>query len=248
MTNSSVTFLSALNPNRLEKTYLKSRKIEGWYYDDETVRELPYSGFPPEQAKIWGWRRRSLARLVRHLSKVFGRDKFTVLDVGCGNGWMSNFIASKFKVARVLGVDVNLAELEQANRVFANPALEFGYANILSEDLPAESFDVIILAGSAQYFPDLHKLQDSLRRLLTPRGEAHIIDTNFYSDIQAQQSAKLKSEEYFNNQKNPEMIPFYHHHLYSDWQGFDLNTSWTFRILQKLGILSPFPWLVLKSQ
>ncbi len=37
MTNSSVTFLSALNPNRLEKTYLKSRKIEGWYYDDETV-------------------------------------------------------------------------------------------------------------------------------------------------------------------------------------------------------------------
>jgi SAM-dependent methyltransferase len=247
MNDRSVIFASKIDSNRLEKAYLTSRKKEGWFYDDENVKELPYAGFPSEQAKIWSWRRHSLSRLVSHLREAFGKRQFSLLDVGCGNGWMTNYLACKLPSAQLFGVDVNIVELEQANRVFSKPNLKFGYADILSEDLPAKSFDIIVLAGSAQYFADLNILQRSLLRLLTADGEAHIIDTNFYRDSQSRNLAKLASEDYFNKQDTPEMIPFYHHHLLSDWKGIDLNDSWLIKIQQKIGILSPFPWLCLKA-
>ena len=248
MNKNSVIFASQIDPLRSEKAYVTSRKREGWFYDDENVRQLPFSGFAKEHAKIWGWRQHSIRRLVAHVREVFGNRPISVLDVGCGNGWMTHFLASELTSAQLFGVDVNIVELEQADRVFSRANLKFGYADVLSEDLPAHSFDLIILAGSAQYFADIKVLQQSLLRLLATDGEAHIIDTNFYRDTNSQKSAKLASAEYFTKQGTPEMIPFYHHHLFSDWMGIDLNSSWFTRILQKLGILSPFPWMCLRAR
>lgn len=247
MNKPAIIFASELDPDRLEKAYLNSRKREGWFYDDESVRVLPNAGFPLDQAKIWNWRRRSLARLVTRIKNSFGRNKFSILDVGCGNGWMSHFLASRFELAQVFGVDVNLVELEQAARVFSRSNLKFGYADILSQDLPEHSFNLIVLAGSAQYFSDLRKLQKSLLRLLAPSGEVHIIDTNFYQDLISRNTARDASVEYFNKQGTPEMIQFYHHHLISDWRGDDLNKHWVTKLLQRFGVLAPFPWLFFRA-
>jgi len=94
-----------------------------------------------------------------------------ILDVGCGNGWMAARLAERsVPISQppqqvggekrgpgrlVYGLDVNEQELEQGARVFhENPRLIFLFGDITGEALAAARVDLVLLAGSVQYFPD----------------------------------------------------------------------------------------------
>ncbi len=230
-----------------ERLYLSIRVKEQRVYPDRIVKALP--DFPPDSPmkKEWTVRRKTLTCMISYLRKAAKGKEIAILEVGCGNGWLSNHLARTEKSC-VLGIDVNEKELLQAARVFRQRKnLRFAYADVFSAPIPAYHFDFIILSASLQYFRDIHILLQRLLTLLAQHGEIHIIDSPLYSreDLSA---AARRSESYFVKNGVPLMQEYYFHHSYSVFNAFQTKIlhdpatplNW---LRNKSGVGSPFPWI-----
>jgi len=238
-----VELRTPFDPER-ENLYLAVREKEGRVWPDEQARLLPHP--PPENVfeKEWRMRRDTYCRYRKYLKIRYGNIPVNILDVGCGNGWMASLLASS-GAGEVWGLDLNLKELEQADRVFAQQNLRFVYADVFAADLPKAYFHQITLAASVQYFPNFTALMNKLMGLLRPDGEIHILDSPFYADEAARDAARERSNTYFEKMGFPQMASRYHHHLRSEIEalgGKDLNGAWLQRLRQKVGWAAPFPW------
>ena len=230
--------------------YLRVREKEGRLYSDDVVAHLPFVSDGHPLANEWRARSTSTSRLTRYLSAK--PKPLSILDLGCGNGWLSNQLSRSGQ--HVTGADQNVYELKQAARVFAaHPNLSFLDVDIFSAPFAPETFDVIILASVIQYFPDLPALLNELSYYLKPQGEIHIIDSPLYTDGEIT-NAIQRSGQYYSSLGFPEMAEQYFHHCASDINGFD--AKWLYRPspgalhLKRLlrSFDSPFPWVVIGKQ
>ncbi len=244
--------------------YLKVREKEGRLYSDEVVAQLPSFQKNHTLSNEWQARFQSAVRLRSYLAQK--NTSLKILDLGCGNGWLSNFLNQDNHY--VYGVDQNLFELQQAARVFLSSAedggkskkvvndgeksekLFFLKADIFSAPFPKESFDVIFLASAVQYFPDLTQLLKTLFDYLKPNGEIHILDSAFYADNEILQAIK-RSEEYYQSLGLPEMSRYYFHHRLSELHKFSpkfLYKPMLLRFKKIFGkIDSPFAWVMIQK-
>jgi SAM-dependent methyltransferase len=230
--------------NDIVALYLQMRAKEGRLYTDETVARLPAV---PHTHPLWSeWRARadSASRLMAYLTRL--PQPLTILDLGCGNGWLSNRLTA---AGRVLGLDRNPVELAQAARVFAdNPRLRFVNADIFAAPLPAGSVDVVVIASALQYFADALELIRCLLRLVMPRGEIHILDSLLYAPAEVAE-ARARSQAYYAALGVPEMGAHYHHHTLASLSEFKPTMlyrpqSLAARLRRRLGLpASPFPWV-----
>lgn len=233
-----VYHLSPVNDG--SSAYLEVREIEGRVYSDEVLLDLPDIDSSHIHHAEWMIRKSSLQKLAAYL-----HEPRLVLDVGCGNGWMSNRLARRCKV---IGLDMNLPELEQGARVFkGNTRLAFVYGNLFDDLFPPETFDTVSLAGSIQYFPDPVALLKRLFQLMKENGEVHIIDSPFYNE-RTVSGARKRTVEHFSKLGVPKMASQYHHHLFSALEEFRPELLYNPRTLinrikRRVTSLSPFPWI-----
>lgn len=244
----SINGVSILTPinGSFEQAYIAVREKENRVLTDQAVLSLPNVAEGNPYFDEWRLRTDSTNSVVNHLkSQSFE----SALDLGCGNGWFTNKLASVSK--EVVGMDMNQLELEQAARVFDNNRVHFCYGDIFCSNLPNGHFDLITLNACIQYFPDAKKLIHRLTELLSISGEIHIIDSPFYK-ANAVDYARKRTAEYYAKLGFPEMANHYFHH---DW-----DSLWPFkhevkhnpkslkeRLSKKLGVLSsPFPWIIIR--
>lgn len=227
-----------------ERLYLEVRRREGRVLSDEQLQQLPDVTHPPALAREWRWRKRAFRRLDKYLNRRFPKSPIRILDLGCGNGWMSNLLAAH-ALRTVTAMDLNEMELEQGSRVFRRDNLQFVYADVLKDEWPEEPFDVIVLAASVQYFPNLGELIARLKKLLTPDGEIHLLDSNFYPDAAAAEAARQRTKAYYEQVGVPEMAGFYHHHLKQEVLACgakNLNAGLWMTLLRRVKYEGPFSW------
>jgi SAM-dependent methyltransferase len=230
--------------------YLRVREKEGRLYSDDVVARLPFISDDHPLAGEWRVRSASAQRLVGYLSSL-QKPRF-ILDLGCGNGWLSNLLTESGH--RVIGLDQNLYELKQAARVFrSNPKLSFLESDIFSAPFVTGLFDVIILASVLQYFSDASSLISMLSSYLRPQGEIHILDTPLYSANELEE-AKLRSNQYYTSLGFPEMCAHYFHHHISYLDALHPKKVYTprpliLRLKRWVGqVDSPFLWVVIGKQ
>lgn len=114
------------------------------------------------------------------LMKIGERD--SVLDVGCGAGWLCRMIASRIPRGRVVGLDVSNEMIDRARAVSAGFAnLTFAVGGV--DKIPAgeDSFDKAVSVESAYYWPDPSRGIQEIFRVLAPGGSAWIL-INYYRD------------------------------------------------------------------
>ena len=224
--------------------YTEIREKEGRILGDHEVKMLPNASIDNPNKNEWILRKRSCDRFLNHL-KNKTKSK-SILDIGCGNGWFSNTMASVSKEYSVIGLDINVMELEQGARVFKKDNLEFVYGDIfkLEKDLTAQ-FDIITLNACIQYFRDVKVLILILKNFLRPNGEIHIIDSPFYK-ISEIEDAKKRSLEYYQKMGVSKMGDQYYHHSIESIKEFEvmyhLSKSFINRLIKKND--SPFMWLL----
>jgi SAM-dependent methyltransferase len=218
--------------------YLQVRRKEGRIFSDDIVRQLP--DLPADHVFCHEWKVRA-ASAGRMLGYLEGLNRpLTILDLGCGNGWLTHRVAQTGE-SRVIGLDRNRLELEQAARVFGSGSrLLWAESNILSAPFAQASFDIILVAAAIQYFPDLRRLILALRALLAPGGEIHLLDSPLYAP-EALAAARERSRQYYENLGIPRMAEFYHHHPVTDLDAF--NPVFLYRPARDD---SPFPWIRLQ--
>lgn len=144
-------------------------------FTDEEVAQLPNLPKTHPQYKHWRLRKKSCKRLMHHFAL---REKASsILEVGCGNGWLSHHLAS-IPGHRILGLDKDLQVLQQAARVFRHQSnLKFMCGDFYSGIIQGLTFDAIIFSASIQYFPSLKDVLTAALMQLKEGGEIHILDT-----------------------------------------------------------------------
>ena len=109
-------------------------------------------------------------------------ERETVLDVGCGAGWLCRMLASELRESKVVGLDVSDEMIERARAASTNFAsLSFlvgGVDQIPSED---DVFTKVISVESSYYWPDPARGIQEIFRVLAPGGSAWIL-INYYRD------------------------------------------------------------------
>jgi ubiquinone/menaquinone biosynthesis C-methylase UbiE len=235
----------SLNQDFTEQ-YISLRQKEGRIYSDEELRLLPIISKSNPLEKEWKIRERSSSHLTEYLSVK--KTRLDLLEIGCGNGWLSNRLA-EVKEIKVVGMDINGPELEQAKKVFAKPNLQFKYGRLGDADFGDQMFDIILFASSIQYFPSLPNIIRNCMSFLTVNGEIHIIDSHFYSKNE-KVKARARSQEYFQSLGQPVMQQYYFHHELDDLGPFQYKILNKFQLkVEKLvGKGKTFPWICIKKQ
>jgi len=236
------------------RAYIDVRNKEGRLLMVDQVKSLPV--LPNDHAlyREWQLRADSLKRFEQYIKR--NPPGGPVLDLGCGNGWFTHKIA-ELTGREVIGLDINIPELEQAARIFKNENLRFFLGDIFEDIFHQDSFHLITLNASAQYFPNIHGLIKRLLYLLKSNGEIHFLDTHFYRDEASAQAAAERTKAYYSNLGFPEMSSHYHHHtlkslnqmnainykILHNNSKFKTQTSKLFR--RKT---SPFPWICIAKK
>jgi len=232
--------------NDFENIYLKVREKEGRIYTDDALRQIPFvpQGFPNYQE--WKLRQESVQRFVKYIQK--NTIAPSILEVGCGNGWLLHYIVQNNPDAVYMGLDMNELELLQALRVFPKENIMWAYGDIFEPIFPAQSFDIIYIASSIQYFKDFDALITQLFYFLSPQGEIHILDSPFYT-VSEQAGAQQRTLEYYSQLGFAEMATHYHHHTWESLQHYEYELLYEpsrWKEWLKLN-LSPFPWIRIRN-
>ncbi len=231
------------DPGPFGDLYNRARGLEGRLLDDALVARLPQVMAGKHNAE-WRVRTRSAQRLLDHLART-GRP-LKVLDVGCGNGWLSALLARAGHI--VLGIDRHLPELQQAARVFPDGP-RFALADLFNPARDDRRFDVVLFAASFHYFPDALV---TLRRAcaLAPGGEVHVMDSVLYADLEAARAARSRSATYYAQLGVPELATQYHAHALQEVQAAGPLTvlrrpgGWNALVDRVHGLHDPFHHLV----
>jgi ubiquinone/menaquinone biosynthesis C-methylase UbiE len=232
--------------NPFHDCYLSLRRTEGRVYTDEIVSQLPdFKSTDNLIEREWKIRAKSAKRLATYLLKKKPR---SVLEIGCGNGWLGNFLNRKLKTD-YCGVDINQTELLQAAKLFSTSDCTFLFANITTPSFPSLQADIIVLASSAQYFQNFIELINHLQNHLTSDGEIHLIDTPFY-DLVEIEGARLRSKKHFSDSGFPFMSDFYHHHTWQSIRSFNYKVRYNphsnvSKLKNLFSVDSPFPWIMI---
>jgi SAM-dependent methyltransferase len=238
--------------HEFEAAYLKIREKENRLHSDEIVKRLPWIDEGNPNKDEWQMRSATLRQLLGHLRKSGAK---SILELGCGNGWLSFQLASALD-ADVCGVDINEVEILQGGRVFGSQNnLCLLYADIFGPVLGSLSFDAIILGASIQYFQDLTKLFTKLFDLINSTGTIYIADSPIYMSESDAKNARKRSQSHFNSLGFPEMTDRYFHHTFDELKEFPVKVLYQPRSVTALikrkffrTPLSVFPILAIKQK
>jgi len=91
-----------------------------------------------------------------------------VLDIGCGEGYGSDFLAGSAK--SVLGIDYDAAIIDYAKDKYQKLKLEFLVLDIKDLDSLSRKFDVICSFQNIEHIQDTEKLLKNISNLLNDHG------------------------------------------------------------------------------
>jgi SAM-dependent methyltransferase len=140
----------------------------------ETVREFytraPFPNYPPNDTLSWLRGRAAKSEFARLLEQAIPGDA-VVLELGCGTGQMSLFLATADRV--IVGADLTRASLELGARAAAKYGLDrvrFVETDLRSPGLREGTFDVVYSSGVLHHTPDPRASFKSMARLVRPGG------------------------------------------------------------------------------
>jgi SAM-dependent methyltransferase len=140
----------------------------------EAVREFyqqaPFPAYPPRDSHSWLRARAERSEFARLLDRAIPGDA-RILELGCGTGQMSLFLATAERV--VVGADLARASLllaEAARERFGVERALFVETDLRSPGLRTSAFDVVYSSGVLHHTPDPRTSFASLARLARPGG------------------------------------------------------------------------------
>jgi SAM-dependent methyltransferase len=142
----------------------RTERVRGFY------ARAPFPGYATDDT--WSSLRARAARsaFATSLDAAIPGDA-TVLEMGCGTGQLSLFLASADRV--VVGADLTRPALELAHgaaRRFGVADVTFVETDLHSPGLRKEAFDVVVCNGVLHHTPDPRASFEALCRLIRPGG------------------------------------------------------------------------------
>lgn len=117
--------------------------------------------------------KKAYVKLNQLLGNIEGKK---ILDVGCGTGNLSYFLA--YKGANVTGIDLsnNFIQLCKETATKLKLSIDFKEMNAQLPDFPEESFDIIVGSRIIHHLPDIKLFLEECKRLLKKGGYVVFIE------------------------------------------------------------------------
>lgn len=230
-------FINGEIKNQFASLYLDIREQENRVLTDDLVARLPHLPKDHDHYKEWLKRIDTLNRFEKYLKNHSFK---TVVEIGCGNGWFTNWLSKYCEVS--IGQDVNLPELKQGARVFNHEAVKFICTTDVVKLIHDVQPDLIVFNASLQYFNPEENILEELKQVMK-KGEIHVLDSPIYETIEQAKQAKERTFKYYSSKGLKELAAFYYH-----WKKTDLKADFLYSPKGKLGRFfypdaSPFPWV-----
>ena len=157
--------------------------------DKEQIREF-YDFVSSHFHALWGehlhhgyWIRgdetkeKAQIQLIEHLAQIANiRSGHTILDVGCGTGASSIYLAKHYKV-EATGITISPVQVDLANKAAAKEDVNATFLLMDAEAMKFEKlFDVVWSVESISHYQDIAKFFASAAKLLQPNGTVAVID------------------------------------------------------------------------
>ena len=145
----------------------------------------------------WSWSDapQQLKGFVRKTKKEF--DKPKLLDLGCGNGWLSVYFAKQgFEVAGIDSSEVAIKEAKEKARK-ERLSISFKVGDALDFPYPAKSFDVVFDRGLFHHQPktEWKRYIDGVKRILRDNGYFYLIVFSDKSNFPKKKKGRLWNRE-----------------------------------------------------
>jgi tocopherol O-methyltransferase len=157
--------------------------------DKERIRDF-YDVVSSHFHELWGehlhhgyWIRgdetkeRAQIQLIDHLAQIANvRPGCKILDVGCGTGASSIYLAKHYKV-EATGITISPVQVSLANQAAAKASVNATFLLMDAEAMKFEKlFDVVWSVESISHYQDIEKFFASAAKLLKPNGTVAMID------------------------------------------------------------------------
>lgn len=147
----------------------------------------PRINFFDELAPRWDTAGQDPAETVARLTELAGlldlRAGESLLEVGCGTGQITGWLAEQVAPGRVVAVDFAPSMLERARGKHAG--IEFRCVDICHDALGGDTFDVVLCFHSFPHFRDQAAALVNLTRALRPRGRLMVMHLAGSAEINA---------------------------------------------------------------
>lgn len=181
--------------------YETVRKAEGRGADDPMwYRALPFIDQSGKFSADWRIRAQSYNTLLRRLlipieNRLRGT-RFTIADIGAGNGWLSNRFAERDH--HVAAVDLLVNDWDGLG-AYRHYMTHFTPVQAEFDHLPFEStqFDLVVFNGALHYATDYAVTLTEALRLLKPEGYLIIMDSPVYHDATSGVQMVAEREAHF---------------------------------------------------
>lgn len=174
-------------PSRKYEEGSVAREYDAWtqdgileYYWGEHIHLGYYSAEDMEA----GWTKKNFIQakydFVDEMMKLGGIDPVScknakVLDVGCGVGGTSRYLAKKLgEGSQVTGITLSPNQVKRAQELAEEQGVNnanFEVMNALAMTYPDNSFDVVWACESGEHMPDKEKYINEMMRVLKPGGK-----------------------------------------------------------------------------
>jgi len=189
-----------LPPNRLSyfsqfiEDYERIRRSEGRGSQSATwYRDLPFPSQGTPFADDWRIRGKSYQTLLTLLTST---KPLNILDLGAGNGWLSNRLAEQGHCVAAVDLLTNSFDGLGAQQ---NYTTHFTAIQAEYDHLPFDNnqFDVVIYNGSLHYALDYICTLQEARRVLRAHGHVTIMDSPVYHNQSSGKTMVNQREEHF---------------------------------------------------
>lgn len=130
-----------------------------------------------QQAPTWERTGPDPALTLKRLNELNGRlglePGMELLEVGCGTGQITGWLAEKVRPGKVLGIDFSPAMLSKARE--RRLAAEFALVDICAEGPPLGLFDFVLCFHSFPHFRDQPAALRRIRQHLKPGGRLTVL-------------------------------------------------------------------------
>lgn len=132
-------------------------------------------------------------RLYAHVAGATNLESREVLEVGCGRGGGAAYVARRFRVTGMTGLDFSEPAIRFARAHDADPRLSFVQGDAEDLPFPDAQFDAVLNIESSHCYPNVPRFMSEVFRVLRPGGHFLFADLRLSKDVKAMRDALLDS-------------------------------------------------------
>lgn len=111
------------------------------------------------------------------ISQLDIKDKYNILDIGCGGGSAIKIISEKYSSCNIYGIDISEKSIEKAsilNQEKLNKQVYLNKSSVLNTPYKNDYFDIVVSFESIYFWKDLHNAFKEIYRIIKPNSKIYI--------------------------------------------------------------------------